>query len=95
MPATNAIYARTTMNKPQPPTPENQSQPQQKRVAGNFDYYEQRGARWICKTCCGEIKAVICYCPVWDGPGPCSGSGEVVTNQVPFCPNCEEKPNVH
>ena len=64
------------------------------RPAGNFDYYEQRGMDWFCKTCGAQILAVIRYCPVWDGPGPCAGSGEVVTEQEPFCPNCEEKPSV-
>ena len=71
-----------------------ESQPQ-KRLAGNFDYYEQHGQRWTCKTCGGEIKAVIRYCSVWDGPGPCAGSGEVVTRRELFCPSCEEEPNVH
>lgn len=63
-----------------------------KRKAGNFDYYERRGQQWLCKTCGSEIKAVIRYAPVWDGPFPCSGSGEVETHQEPYCPTCEVKP---
>lgn len=63
-----------------------------KRRAGNFEFYKRRGDRWFCKTCDGEIKAVIRYVSVWDGPGPCAGSGEVETKQEPYCPNCEVKP---
>lgn len=64
-----------------------------KRPAGNFNYYKKRGdGRWICTTCGGEIKAVVRYFPIWDGPGPCAGSGEVETKQEPYCPNCEVKP---
>jgi len=39
---------------------------------------------------CGAVvqgKRVIH--PVWDGPVPCSGGGEVRSQVVPFCPECE------
>lgn len=55
--------------------------------------YIHQGARWICKECGAVILAVIRYYPVWDGPFPCSGSGEVQSEQIPYCPNCEEVPD--
>jgi hypothetical protein len=64
-----------------------------KRKSGNFAFYEQRGRDWFCKTCGAQILAVVRYHSVWDGPGPCSGGGEVLTSNAPFCPNCEEKPS--
>lgn len=63
-----------------------------KRPSGNFELYEKRGDRWFCKTCGGEVKAVIKHAPVWDGPFSCSGSGEVAHWQEPYCLNCEVKP---
>ena len=63
-----------------------------KRKSGNFDFYERKGNEWICKTCGSTIAALVKYFPIWDGPFPCSGSGEVESQQLPYCPNCEEKP---
>lgn len=63
-----------------------------KRQAGNFDNYERKGSGWICKTCGSTIMASIKYAPIWDGPFPCSGSGEVESYQLPYCPKCEVKP---
>lgn len=63
-----------------------------KRQPGNFKFYEQREGKWFCKTCQGVIAAVNRHVSVWDGPGPCAGSGEVDTFQLPYCPNCEERP---
>lgn len=63
-----------------------------KREAGNLDNYERNGSGWNCKTCGSTIAASIKYVPVWDGPFPCSGSGEVESYQLPYCPNCEVKP---
>lgn len=54
--------------------------------------YEQRGKDWFCKKDGTLILAVIRYYPVWDGPFPCSGSGEVLSENIPFCPTCEESP---
>lgn len=42
---------------------------------------------------CGEtVMAFIDHRPIWDGPFPCSGSGQVRRETVPYCPKCEEKP---
>lgn len=32
---------------------------------------------------------------IWDGPFPCSGSGRVEVEIVPYCPTCQEKPSEH
>ena len=43
---------------------------------------------------CGiEILAVSRAHPIWDGPFPCSGSGQCHYEQVPYCSKCEEKPS--
>jgi len=43
---------------------------------------------------CGtEIVGARVTHPVWDGPFACSGSGNVHTEMVPFCPECETEPN--
>jgi len=42
---------------------------------------------------CGEVVlAFIDYRPIWDGPFPCSGSGRVKREVIPYCPKCEEEP---
>lgn len=52
---------------------------------------QQPDGSW--KHSCGEsLRAVTRHHPVWDGPGLCCGSGEVRTEQVPYCRNCEERP---
>jgi hypothetical protein len=30
--------------------------------------------------------------PVWDGLSPCSGTGEVRIEKVPYCPSCQTRP---
>lgn len=46
------------------------------------------------KHSCGEtVMDFIDYRPIWDGPFPCSGSGKVHREHVPYCPKCEEKPD--
>lgn len=43
---------------------------------------------------CGKvIMEATVYHPIWDGPFKCSGGGEVQTESVPYCPDCETKPN--
>jgi hypothetical protein len=54
--------------------------------------YEQRGKDWFCKKDGSQILAAIRYYPVWDGPFPCSGFGEVTSENVPFYPTCEGNP---
>jgi len=42
---------------------------------------------------CGtEVASRRVLYPIWDGPFPCSGSGKCHSQEVPFCPKCEEEP---
>ena len=48
------------------------------------------GFRHKCGT---EIMAAKVAHPIWDGPFPCSGSGQCHYETVPYCPECETAPN--
>ena len=48
-----------------------------------------------CKKCGSQILTVQVAHPIWDGPFPKSGSGRCKYESVPYCPNCELKPNFH
>lgn len=47
---------------------------------------------WRHNTCGETVMDFIDYRPIWDGPFPCSGSGRVHRDHIPYCPKCEEKP---
>ena len=53
---------------------------------------EGTGYKHKCGT--GIMGASVAH-PIWDGPFACSGSGQVHTETVPFCPKCEIKPGFH
>lgn len=46
-----------------------------------------------CTTCKSDILAAQVAHPIWDSPIPCSGSGRVHNETVPYCPKCEQKPD--
>ena len=48
-----------------------------------------------CGECKGEIVSATVAHSIHDGPFPLSGSGQCKYEQVPYCSNCEEKPNYH
>ena len=48
---------------------------------------------YSCATCNSDIMGATVSHSIWDGPGPCSGGGEVRNEVVPYCPKCEPKPN--
>jgi hypothetical protein len=50
---------------------------------------------YTCKDCGANILGAQVAHSVWDGPFPCSGSGQVEYETVPYCPNCETKPGFH
>lgn len=65
-----------------------------KRKPGNFDnYIEESDGTYRCKDCDAVILSATVTHPVHWSMMPGSGFGEVETRQVPYCPNCEEKPN--
>jgi len=41
------------------------------------------------------LKHLVGIKEIWDGPFPMSGSGRCHYESVPYCPKCEEKPNIH
>lgn len=43
-------------------------------------------------NCGTEILGKKVAHPVWDGPFPLSGTGQVKYETVPYCPKCEEEP---
>jgi len=55
--------------------------------------YKQSGDGFVCTECGSEIQATTVAHPIWDGPFSCSGSGKVQNETVPYCPNCEKKPD--
>lgn len=54
----------------------------------------EKGKGWTHKCGTLVLGAEIAH-PIWDGPGPCSGSGECQYDTVPYCPACENKPDFH
>lgn len=44
-------------------------------------------------SCGTEIMSVRVAHPIWDGPFPCSGSGQCHYEITPYCPKCEEEPS--
>jgi hypothetical protein len=56
-------------------------------------YEEQDDGSYECEECGSMIMQGTKQVPVHDGPTPFSGSGNVSTINVPFCPNCEDPPS--
>ena len=52
----------------------------------------EEGIGWT-HSCGEDIMAARITPPIWDGPFPCSGSGRVRSEIIPYCPKCEEKPD--
>ena len=67
----------------------------EKRAAGNLNNYIQKDDGFVCITCGADIMAAKVAHTVRDGLFAFSGSGEVRYEDVPYCPNCEEKPSFH
>lgn len=49
-------------------------------------------AGWL-HHCGSLLMAQRVYHPVWDGPFPLTGGGEVRQQLVPYCPACHEPPS--
>lgn len=56
-----------------------------------LDESEKKKDGWIHK-CGTKIKGKVVHLSVRDGLFPCSGSGEVKSITVPYCPKCEKEP---
>lgn len=67
--------------------------------ASRFDFeLDQAGKQTgglVCKKCKAEIQAVHRVVSLWlrDGPGPCAGTGQTDSEQIPYCPKCDPKPS--
>mgnify|MGYP001610061615 CR=1 FL=1 len=55
--------------------------------------YRKVGDGYACTNCGSEIEQTEVIHPVWDGPFPCSGSGQTAKEFVPYCPKCEKEPS--
>ena len=66
----------------------------EKREAGNMDNYIKDGKGYKCKGCDAVIMSARVAHPIYlrEMP-PRHGFGRCAYEQVPYCPNCDEKPN--
>lgn len=64
------------------------------RKKGGSAVYQKVEDGYQCTTCGSEIQQVEVIHSIWDGPFPMSGSGETTKECIPYCPKCEQKPNV-
>lgn len=65
-------------------------------LKGNVIYVQKiSGGDFTCFVCGSDILSATVAHSIWDRPGPCSGSGKVKYEEVPYCPKCEKKPNYH
>lgn len=67
---------------------------EEKREPGNADNYVKNGDGWKCKDCGADIFGAQVAHPVWIR-GFSGGGGECRYETLPYCPNCEKKPNFH
>jgi len=72
----------------------NEKPEDEKREAGNMENYVEDGDGHKCKDCGTTIIGATVAHPVWIR-GFSGGGGEVKNETVPYCPNCEKKPDFH
>lgn len=65
-----------------------------KRKPSNMENYVKNGDGWKCKDCEADILGAQVARPVWIR-GFAGGGGECRYDTLPYCPNCEKKPNFH
>ena len=54
--------------------------------------YSENDGYYKCKTCSSDILSVVVIFSIHDGPFPMSGSGKTITQEFPYCPKCETRP---
>lgn len=68
----------------------------EKRDPGNLENYIKDGkGGYQCKDCGATIVTATVAHPIHLREMPGAGSGQCQNEQVPYCPNCERKPNFH
>ena len=65
------------------------------RKKGNNISYIDIDKGYKCVQCDSDIMSARVAHSIWDDPFSCSGSGGVHNEDVPYCPKCENKPNLH
>lgn len=66
----------------------------ERRTTGKVMYVHETGRNEVyCGTCGESISVAQVAHPIHDGMFPLSGSGKCNYETVPYCPNCEEKPD--
>ena len=58
------------------------------------NYYINEAGDYACKDCQSDILCVTVIFSIHDGPFPLSGSGKTTRQNFPYCPKCEEKPEI-
>ena len=64
-----------------------------KRADGKVHYVSKDDRNWNCAECNANVHAITRYHSIHDGPFALSGSGQVKTVKIPYCPNCDEPPS--
>ena len=57
--------------------------------------YKQKNGDFICGKCETEILAITVTFAIHDGPFRLSGSGKTTRQVFPYCPKCENRPEIH
>jgi hypothetical protein len=57
-------------------------------------YYTNDAGDIACKKCHSDILQTVVIFSIHDGPFPLSGSGKTEQQVFPYCPTCEEKPEI-
>ena len=64
-----------------------------KKAGSNIIYKSKDNNDWNCASCGSEIVGASVSHSLHDPNFTCAGGGSVITEFVPYCPNCEKKPN--
>lgn len=68
----------------------------EKRVAGDMKNYAGNPEDgYVCRECDGPVLGAQVAHPIHSRMMPGAGSGECQYEMVPYCPNCDKKPNYH
>ncbi len=65
----------------------------EKREPGDLENYIQKGDGWFCKQCGAKVFSVQVSHPVHIVGLDGGGYGDCKYEEVPYCPNCDKKPN--
>jgi len=65
----------------------------EKREPGNMENYVAEGNGFKCKTCKGVVMGAVVLHPIHLRSMPGVGFGQCQRETVPYCPNCETKPD--